>query len=291
MKRRDVSYIGIFTSYPLGGRLANEIEHQHITVASVPKAQQFEKLLPYLGTKQFFEVKGYGNDGVNEGLLVELKSPIPYFGTEQQHITLSVAENGAPFDTAKLTFDKPIPKEYNLEVGDILYGHLGAYIRREGPVFMPTMFKEYKQRAPGELKNIEDVKRDLVNTATDGNRGRLCPDEINLDTVHFRVDCGDWQPLNPDDWSQVQEFLNNPDCRVDMTMQCFDSREESSFFPVTMYGVERAELLDGNAIVISHGAVLSNIDFVGKKGFYQSQSSFDSQDFSDGPDWDDGPVL
>lgn len=290
MKRKDVQYMGIFTDYPLGGRLFREIENQHITLAFRPDEEKFKELLNYVGTKQAFEIKGYGNDGKNEGLLVELKSPIPYYGAEQQHITLSVSQDGKPVDTAFLEFDKPIPLEYGLSVGDIIYGHAAAFTK-EGPVFMPTMFDEYQQRTPRELPNINEIKQDLIQTANDGNRGRLCPEEINLGTVHFRVDGGEWQALNPDDWSQVQEFLDDPNCKVDMTMQCFDSRETSSFFPVTMYGVERAELLEGNAIVVSHGAVLSNIDFVGRGPSWDGHNFGDGPDFDDGPGFDDGPII
>jgi hypothetical protein len=283
MKRKDVEYIGIFTEYPLGGRLFREIDNQHITLAFRPDADKFKELLNYVGTRQTLEIKGYGNDGKNEGLLVELKSPIPYYGAEQQHITLSVSQYGKSDNTAFLEFDKPIPLEYGLSVGDIIYGHAAAFTK-DGPVFMPTMFDEYQQCTPRELPNINEIKQDLIKTASCGYRGRLCPEEINLGTAHFRVDGGDWQALNPDDWSQVQEFLNDPDCTIDMTMQCFDSRVSSSFFPVTMYGVERAELLEGNAIIVSHGAVLSNIDFVGKvMSLDRDTQSFDGPDFNDGP--------
>ena len=82
MKRKDVQYMGIFTDYPLGGRLFREIENQHITLAFRPDEEKFKELLNYVGTKQAFEIKGYGNDGKNEGLLFK-----------KGHIICKVPEN------------------------------------------------------------------------------------------------------------------------------------------------------------------------------------------------------
>ena len=90
-----------------------------------------------------FNVIGYGNDGKNEGLLVELVSveipdindifcdvhemyllaksiPVP-------HITLSVSKDGKPVDTGKLNFDQPIPDEFK---DQIIIGTFGGFINK-----------------------------------------------------------------------------------------------------------------------------------------------------------------
>jgi 3-methyladenine DNA glycosylase AlkD len=66
-----------------------------------PKAfkKEPEKLLPYIGQEVEVTVNAYGNDGQNEGLGVEIDESIPYFGADQKHVTLSIAEGAAAVNT------------------------------------------------------------------------------------------------------------------------------------------------------------------------------------------------
>lgn len=102
-------YEGFFIQDNLESTLEKDIANKHITTQFRPK-QTHEKLY---GEKATFKVVGYGNDGVNEGFLVQLVScddqelkqlfneiPVP-------HITLSVSNIGKPVNTAKLNF-KPV---------------------------------------------------------------------------------------------------------------------------------------------------------------------------------------
>ena len=99
-------YEGFFIQDNLESTLEKEVVNKHITTQFRPK-QTHEELY---GKKATFNIVGYGNDGVNEGFLVQLVScndqelkqlfdeiPVP-------HITLSVSNIGKPVNTAKLNF-------------------------------------------------------------------------------------------------------------------------------------------------------------------------------------------
>ena len=106
LPREEVEKIPYLRETRFGGAaLRNEIQNMHITLAFRPKKVDLSMVeYPVL-----FEVKGYANDGNNEGILVgnfsgaqnvvkvlnRLKKP---------HITLSVSSTGKPVDTAKLNF-------------------------------------------------------------------------------------------------------------------------------------------------------------------------------------------
>ncbi len=109
-----VEYLGCFFSVEelrkkmaeLGQqRLHREIIHPHVTLYYRP-----ERVDPELmGEKLTVRAVGYGNDGINEGLKVELNSPVPALQKliseiPVPHITLSVSKRGKPVNTAGLTF-------------------------------------------------------------------------------------------------------------------------------------------------------------------------------------------
>ena len=86
------------------GMLEKKVEHKHVTFG-------YGKPMPMhlLGQKSTVIVDGYGNDGVNEALLVELDPDIQDYhdggrADSPYHITLSTTEDGKPVDSAKLGY-------------------------------------------------------------------------------------------------------------------------------------------------------------------------------------------
>ena len=115
--------------------LNNPICYPHVTVAYKPEVTHEE----LYGTEISIIVKGYGNDGINEGYLVEF---VPYFATtkgdkfsklcellsniEIPHITISISDEGKPVNTSKLKFEKlPMDKQF------VLDGEFGAFVEEE----------------------------------------------------------------------------------------------------------------------------------------------------------------
>ena len=103
--------------------LENPINNPHITVVYRPAIDHND----FYGADVYAVVRGYGNDGINEGYLVEL---IPGDGKKARniefckllcdiktpHITLSVSNDGKPVDTNKLTFETlPMNEQFVLE--------------------------------------------------------------------------------------------------------------------------------------------------------------------------------
>ena len=126
---RSYHYIGCFfpkeellsrTEHISEGHLFRLIDAPHVTFVFAPEKAD-ESLF---GEKVRVRVTGYGNDGRNEGLRVELYSdnrelcdmivdiPVP-------HITLSVAKGARPYETRFLEF-QPIEPLY-------LEGTFGGY--------------------------------------------------------------------------------------------------------------------------------------------------------------------
>lgn len=143
MNRKKVGYIGVFTEQ-IPGLLDKTIESQHITFSFKPDEDKFKEALPYLGAECSIKILGYGNDGHNEGLLVQVNSSLPYYASDKQHITLSVSENCKPVDTAKLDFNQPIPEYLGLHTGDVISGKVGAFSFSHGPVFDGKQFEEWE---------------------------------------------------------------------------------------------------------------------------------------------------
>lgn len=95
-------YWGIFVDN-MDGQLENVIKYQHVTFGF--HTEYPEKMH---GLRFPITIIGYGNDGKNEALLVELpKSVIDmniYGGADKPHITLSVSSDAKPVDSWKLHF-------------------------------------------------------------------------------------------------------------------------------------------------------------------------------------------
>lgn len=103
--------------------LKRKIRDLHVTTKFDPKGKDLN--LGQLGTKARIRAVGYGNDGKNEGLLVEVEADDPVIqeacdALEVPHITLSLGPDGKPQDTAKLDF-KPLAESF--EIG----GEYGLY--------------------------------------------------------------------------------------------------------------------------------------------------------------------
>lgn len=102
--------------------LQHDVKLPHITFAYKPNVVNealFGELISVV-------VTGYGNDGLNEGVKVQLLSNNP---TIQQaidqidvpHITIAVSDDGKPVNTRNLQFTEIPPKK--------LYGFFGGYTK------------------------------------------------------------------------------------------------------------------------------------------------------------------
>ncbi len=112
-------------------KLPRSIRFPHVTFAYRPETVD-ESMF---GTEILVRAVGYGSDGANEGLKVELftdkselcalikQIPLP-------HITLSVGETGQPVNTRFIHFDEITPFEF--------IAIFGGYNDHEGPVFIPS---------------------------------------------------------------------------------------------------------------------------------------------------------
>ena len=100
-----MQFVGIFFADDIKGTLANTDNKGglHVTLSYRPSEDIWAELKPYIGKEVEVKVVGYGNDGQNEGLLVEFDG-IPYYGAEKKHITLSIAEGAKAVNTGFLDF-------------------------------------------------------------------------------------------------------------------------------------------------------------------------------------------
>ncbi len=92
--------------------LENEIEHPHVTFAYKPIAVDQS----LFGTPVRIVAVGYGNNGSNEGLLVQLYSTDPKLQEmisriEVPHITIAVNNDGKAMNTKSLSFGEIEPFE------------------------------------------------------------------------------------------------------------------------------------------------------------------------------------
>lgn len=86
-------------------RLEKEIEYPHVTLYFRPEWVDTK----LFGSKAVIKVIGYGNDGENEGLLVELETKeetLQRVFDELQipHVTLSIAKDAKAVNTRRLQF-------------------------------------------------------------------------------------------------------------------------------------------------------------------------------------------
>lgn len=102
--------------------LKNNIREPHITFEYKPK--NVDQSL--FGKEISIRIIGYGNDGKNEGLRVQLYSFEPRIQAmieriETPHITIAVSEDGKPVNTKLLHFDDIMPIE--------IIGRYGGYAK------------------------------------------------------------------------------------------------------------------------------------------------------------------
>lgn len=118
--------------------LENEIAHKHVTVAYKPTTTHEN----FYGCHVYAILRGYGNDGKNEGYLVEIIPSVYDWGVWTQdnkeelcdllynidtpHITVSISSNGRPVDTKYLNFE-----DLPFEKLDVVELRFGAYISTE----------------------------------------------------------------------------------------------------------------------------------------------------------------
>lgn len=108
---KNIIYVGIFFAKEeikkikkknYGTPLENDIKNKHVTIAFKPT--EFDTSL--FGEIVEVTIVGYGNNGKNEGVKVEIKSDNKILkSVNVPHITLSVGNGGKPVDTGKLLFE------------------------------------------------------------------------------------------------------------------------------------------------------------------------------------------
>lgn len=116
--------------------LENDIQEPHITFAYKP--QEVNQSL--FGKTVKIKIIGYGNDGVNEGVKVDLSSsnPILQFMIEKletPHITIAISNEGKPVNTKNLKFEKIEPIE--------LIGKFGGYAKWGKVIVRERKTKKY----------------------------------------------------------------------------------------------------------------------------------------------------
>lgn len=119
MNIKNVMFIAIFVPDVKNGSLenCNNKGGQHVTLAFKPTKEQCEELANYIGKQTEVKIVSYGNDGQNEGVGVEIDNSIPYFGAQQKHITLSIANGAKAVNTANLTMEKIEPFSVSGRIG------------------------------------------------------------------------------------------------------------------------------------------------------------------------------
>lgn len=110
--------------------LENDIQDPHITFAYKPK----EVVQSLFGEKIHIIIVGYGNDGLNEGLKVQLRADNPAIQSmidqiEVPHITIAVSSEGKPVHTKNLDFENINPIEMEGKYGG--YARWGHVIIRD----------------------------------------------------------------------------------------------------------------------------------------------------------------
>lgn len=110
--------------------LENDIQDPHITFAYKPK----EVVQSLFGEKIHIIIVGYGNDGLNEGLKVQLRADNPSIQSmidqlEVPHITIAVSSEGKSVNTKNLDFKNINPIEMEGKYGG--YARWGKVVVRD----------------------------------------------------------------------------------------------------------------------------------------------------------------
>jgi hypothetical protein len=138
-------YVGCFVDFHVfqnaingirSNPLKNDIQYPHITFAYRPN--EVDQSL--FGTTIQFHIVGYGNNGKNEGVKVELSSSEPALQRmieklQTPHITIAVSSRGKPVDTRMLHFKEIEPITLTGEYGGYSkWGEVITEIRQESPL-------------------------------------------------------------------------------------------------------------------------------------------------------------
>ena len=121
------SYIGCFVDFAefqaairdiRRDPLENDIQNPHVTFAYQPET--VDRAL--FGAQIRLKITGYGNDGINEGLRVQLQTDDPVLGQmigeiEVPHITIAVSSDGKAVNTRALDFADIDPFEMEGKFG------------------------------------------------------------------------------------------------------------------------------------------------------------------------------
>lgn len=141
-------YIGYFIEPSQMARMLSELERQgvaapglskqiacpHVTLGYMPKDAHEGQF----GESVEMRVVGYGNDGQNEGVLVEMmdasNEALTHLGESVAcpHVTISVANGAKPVNTRNIRFD-PIPEPFGL------HGTFGGYTTEHKVVTSPPV--------------------------------------------------------------------------------------------------------------------------------------------------------
>lgn len=110
--------------------LENDIPNPHVTFAYRPE----EVVQSLFGEIIHITIVGYGNNGINEGLKVQLKTDNPALQImigqiEVPHITIAVSKDGKPVNTRSISFDDIDPIELEGKYGG--YTQWGEVVVKE----------------------------------------------------------------------------------------------------------------------------------------------------------------
>lgn len=295
MDKKSITYMGWFTENQ-PGVLDKQIANQHVTAVFQPCDSVYLDLLQNLGQECEIGILGYGNDGKNEGLLVQLHSDLPYRGAEKQHITLSISKDGKAVNTAFLDFDKEIPEHLGLNVGDRMNGKLGAFVVRDTPelqsyehressnkftphpVFNPELFADYRAIGKDMLVQRKDAPRAmeeyLAKHCLDNDGYATIMSYVDTNSITFKVNTvgakeyGFSAEQFKELFADLKE-LHNQGYSINMTVRgCFYVPTQDALLDLNMETVslnfpDEMIVEDGMFVAMwDDGHVLTNVDFI-----------------------------
>lgn len=325
MDRKNITYMGWFLDKQ-PGVLDKTIENQHVTAVYQPCDSVYLDLLQHLGQECEMEILGYGNDGKNEGLLVQLHSDLPYRGAEKQHITLSISKDGKAVNTAFLDFDKEIPEHLGLKVGDVMRGKLGAFVVKDSPelqahegrlptekfeqhpVFEPELFAEYQTLGKGVLVQRKDaplaMEEYLAKHCLDNDGYATIMSYVDTSSISFKVNTVGAKEyvFDAERFDEIFSDLNELKAQgyiVSMNVRgCFYVPTQGASLDLNMETVslnfpDEMIVQDGMFVAMwDDGHVLTNVDFIDT---YLDMSkaikpTYESPN-NNGPEQDDGEIV
>ena len=268
MNRKDVVYIGVFLEN-IPGTLERQIADQHVTLAFSPNQEKYEKLHEVIGTECKMELVGYGNDGQNEGLKVKLISDVPYFGADNPHITLSLADGAKAVKTANLDFSLDIPERLGVKMGEILEGKIGVFTQKDGIKYDKSEF-ELVEQTKGVAKTSEQQKREkeaqrlaaekqkqemkyeMAKRAIDDGKSPLYT-QCDFRGIQIRENGGNWKRANI---GELKRYNPDEHENTDIALATQDKNE------IILEKVEDLAFVDGVLVIETDSVLYSNLDFV-----------------------------